>query len=192
MNFTFHPATPQRWRDIESLFGERGACGGCWCMSWRRRAADFLKHKGLGNKRAFQSLVSRDEQPGILVYDGDRPVGWCAVAPREVYLKLANSRVLAPVDNQPVWSVSCLFVDKAYRRRGISVGLLQAAVRFAGRRGAKVVEGYPVVPYTTDMPAAFAWTGLLAAFERAGFVEVARRSNSRPIMRRVCSPPATA
>lgn len=190
MKITFHPATPERWRDVETLFGERGACGGCWCMSWRRKTADFQKHKGAGNKRALKMLVNRDERPGVLAYDGDKPVGWCAVAPREVYVKLAGSRVLAPVDDQPVWSVSCLFITKPYRRRGLSVKLLQAAVAFARERGAKVVEGYPVVPYEDNMPAAFAWTGLLASFERAGFTEAARRSKARPIMRFHCDRPA--
>jgi len=117
-------------------------------------------------------------------YDG-QPVGWCAVAPREAYSFLERSRVLKPVDEKPVWSVSCLFVLRPYRRRGLSARLLRAAVEFAGRRGAKIVEGYPVEPSMEKMPDAFAWTGLPASFRRAGFKEVARRSKTRPIMRRV-------
>jgi GNAT superfamily N-acetyltransferase len=185
--YTFHPVTPERWPDLEQLFGERGACGGCWCMSWRRKTADFRQNKGSGNKRALKQIVCRDLRPGVLAYDGDKPVGWCSIAPREAYLRLESSRVLAPVDDQPVWAVSCLFVDKAYRRRGLSVELLRAAAAFAQERGALIVEGYPVVPYAKNMPAPFAWTGTLAAFERAGFLQVARRSQARPIMRFTCS-----
>jgi GNAT superfamily N-acetyltransferase len=92
--------------------------------------------------------------------------------------------VLAPVDERPVWSISCLFIAKPFRRQGVSVALIGAATKFARSRGARVVEAYPVVPYSDAMPAAFAWTGTVSAYERAGFREVARRSAARPIMRR--------
>ena len=183
---TFEPLTPERWPDLEKLFGERGACGGCWCMTWRLRRADFVKGKGAANKSAFQTLVADDVQPGVLAYAGAEPIGWCAVAPRHDYVSLGRSRVLAPVDDQPVWSISCLFVARPYRRQGVSVRLLKAAAKLAGERGARIVEGYPVEPYTDNMPAAFAWTGLVAAFHQAGFKEVLRRSKARPIMRLKC------
>jgi GNAT superfamily N-acetyltransferase len=183
---SFHALTPERWPDLEILFGERGACGGCWCMAWRLRRADFDQGKGAPNKRAFQTLVANDVRPGVLAYTGDEPIGWCAVAPRQEYVSLGRSRVLAPVDDQPVWSISCLFVARPYRRQGVSVRLLKAAAKLAAERGARIVEGYPVEPYTANMPAVFAWTGLVAAFRKAGFKEVLRRSKARPIMRLKC------
>jgi GNAT superfamily N-acetyltransferase len=126
--------------------------------------------------------------PGVLAYAEEEPVGWCAVAPRQVYVRLQKSRVLAPVDDRPVWSISCLFVARPYRRQGVSVRLIRAATEFARGQGAEVVEAYPVVPYTDAMPAAFAWTGTVSAYERAGFREAARHSDARPIMRRECGP----
>jgi GNAT superfamily N-acetyltransferase len=87
------------------------------------------------------------------------------------------------VDQQPVWSVSCLFVRNDRRRRGVSVAMLRGAVAFARRHGGQLVEGYPVVPSSATSPDLFLWTGAVTAFERAGFVEVARFSASRPIMR---------
>lgn len=186
LDLTFHPLTPERWPDLKTLFGPRGACGGCWCMTWRLRRAEFDKGKGEANERAFQTLVANNAQPGVLAYVNGAPVGWCAVAPRKDYPALGRSRVLAPVDDYPVWSITCLYVARPYRRQGMSARLLEAAVAFAGERGARVVEGYPVEPYTTDMPAAFAWTGLVSAFQKAGFSEVLRRSKTRPIMRREC------
>lgn len=87
------------------------------------------------------------------------------------------------MDDTPVWSISCLFVHKGQRKKGISVQLLRDAVDHVKSRGGKVVEGYPVEPYSEDMPAPFAWVGLASAFLAAGFKEVARRSKSRPIMR---------
>jgi GNAT superfamily N-acetyltransferase len=183
LSLTFQPLTPERWVDLEALFGERGACGGCWCMTWRLKRAEYLKQKGSGNKMAFRKIVEANDQPGILAYVDGRPAGWCAIAPREVYRFLEGSRVLAPVDERPVWSVTCLFVARPFRRAGVSVQLLKAAIAHAAGQGARIVEGYPVIPRKDPMPDAFAWTGILSAFKRAGFKEVARRSAPRPIMR---------
>ena len=180
-----HPLTPDRWGDFEVLFGERGACGGCWCMLWRLSRSAFEQNKGAGNRALMKELVDGGAAPGLLGYAGDEPVGWCAVAPREEYVALERSRVLRRVDEAPVWSVSCLFVRKDFRRQGVSVRLLKAAVDHVREQGGKVVEGYPVEPRKDDMPAAFAWTGLASAFLAAGFTECARRSDTRPIMRLV-------
>ena len=143
----------------------------------------FNANKGAGNRRFMLDLVTDGPPPGILGYLGDEPVGWCAVTARVVYPALARSRILAPVDDAPVWSVSCLFVRKDQRRKGRSVQLLRAAVEHVKAQGGTVVEGYPVEPKKDEVPAAFAWTGLAAAFLAAGFQEVARRSDTRPIMR---------
>lgn len=180
----FHPLTPDRWCDLEGLFGQRGACGGCWCMAWRLSRAEFVRQKGQQNHDAFESIVAAGGEPGILAYIDDVPVGWCAVSPRETFLALGRSRILKPVDDAPVWSISCLFVTRPLRRTGISVRLLEAAVDYVALRGGRVVEGYPVEPKQGALPDAFAWTGLQSAFRRAGFEEVARRSPTRPILRR--------
>ena len=180
---TFHPLTPQRWPDLERLFGARGACGGCWCMSWRLTRAQFDRQKGARNKAAFKNIVATGPAPGVLAYSGAEPVGWCAVAPREVHKRMENSRILAPLDDAPVWSVTCFFIARAFRRAGVSAQLLKAAVAHATKLGAKIVEGYPVEPRKDPMPEVFAWTGIRSAFDKAGFKEVARRAETRPIMR---------
>ncbi len=178
----FEPLTPERWPDLERLFGERGACGGCWCMWWRLPRSPWTAGKGEANKRAFRDIVKAGPAPGILAYSGEEPVGWCAVAPRETFPVLQRSRSLKPLDGRPVWAVTCLFVRKDWRRKGISVELLKAAARFVKQQGGHLVEGYPVATGKGHMPDAFAWTGTLAAFTAAGFDEVARRG-SRPIVR---------
>jgi len=152
-------------------------------MSWRLKSSDFNKLKGAGNKRAMKHLVDRKEQIGIIAYAGKEPVGWCAVAPREKFIRLENSKVLARIDEEKVWSITCFFIKKGFRRKGLSVELLKAVIEFGKKKRVKVLEGYPTVPYNSNIPAAFAWTGIPSAFVKAGFVEAARRSKSRPIMR---------
>lgn len=178
------PMTAVRWDDFEELFGPKGACGGCWCMLWRVPRSRFESQKGAANRAAMKALVEGGEQPGLLAYHAGRAIGWCAIAPRESYPALSRSRVLKPIDDQPCWSVSCLFVHRRFRGRGVSVQLLRAGANFVRSRGGRIIEGYPVEPKgNKPVPPAFAWTGLPAAFKAAGFTEVARRSPTRPIMR---------
>jgi len=179
----FHPLTDMRWADFEKLFGERGACGGCWCMWWRLRHSEFEKQKGDGNKRAMKQIVHSGEVPGILAYAEGNPIGWCSVAPREVFPRLERSRTLKRPDDQPVWSVVCFFIARPARRQGLTVKLLKAAIEYVATQGGKIVEGYPVEPKEGKTPDAFAWTGLASAFRKAGFREVHRPSPTRPIFR---------
>ena len=158
-------------------------------MWWRRTAAAWRAGKGEGNRRALRRLVDSGTPPGVIAYDGPDPVGWCAVAPRGEFVRLAAARTLKPIDETPVWSVTCFFVARSHRRRGVTVALLQGAAAFAARGGAKMLEGYPVEPRKGSMPDAFAWTGLPGAFRKAGFAEAARPSPSRPIMRRALRAP---
>lgn len=177
------PLIPDRWADLERLFGPRGACAGCWCMYWRLGRKLWESGKGQLNREAFQQLVLRDKPPGLLAYHGNEPVGWCSVGPREDYPTLERSRILARIDDLPVWSIVCLFVVRGSRQKGVSRQLVEGAIEFAGARGARVLEAYPIDPAKPRVADAFAWTGIASTFVRAGFQEVARRSPTRPIMR---------
>jgi len=184
MELSFKPLTIYQWGDFVSLFGERGACGGCWCMLWRLTKKQFELQKGEGNKRAMKAIVDSGEVPGILAYHNTETIGWCAIALRSFYSALSRSRILQPIDDRTCWSIACLFIEKPYRKKGVSIELLRAACEYAKSQGAELVEGYPVEPKSgKDIPAAFAWTGLPKAFIRAGFKEIVRRSPTRPIMR---------
>lgn len=183
LDVAYQPLTAERWVDLETLFGKRGACGGCWCMWWRLKRSDFNRQKGEANREALHSLVAGGQVPGILSFVDDVPVGWCGIAPRATLPALDRSRILKRVDDQPVWSVNCFFVARPFRRRGLTAGLLRAAVAYAATEAAQIVEGYPVMPRNPAMPDVFAWTGMLSAFQQTGFVEVARRSETRPIVR---------
>ncbi len=157
-------------------------------MFWRLPRSRFEAQKGTANRRALKRLVDSGAATGILAFLDGEPIGWCAFGPRHAYPVLGRSRILKPVDGRPVWSVTCLFVARPHRRRGVTVELLRAAAEHAARRGASILEGYPVEPRSGRLPDAFAWTGLPSAFRKAGFEEVARRSPTRPIMRVALQP----
>jgi GNAT superfamily N-acetyltransferase len=180
---TYHPVTPDRWVDLETLFGDGGSCAGCWCMWWRIKRAEFERQSGQGNRAALKALIDAGQIPGLLAYAAGEPVGWVSVGPREDYPVLGRSHVLKPVDDQPAWSIVCFFVAKPYRRQGLMERLIRAAVDYARQNGATIVEGYPVTPREKKVEDAEAFTGLIATFEEAGFVEAARRSERRAIMR---------
>ena len=176
------PIKRNLWTDFEELFGPNGACGGCWCMFWKLRGKAYDEARGYETRQMHKSIVDSGVATGLLAYLHGEVVGWIAVEPRESYPKLAHSRALKPVDDQPVWSVTCFFVAKRFRRLGITVELLKAAVEHVRKQGGEVVEGYPVET-RKDMPAPFIYTGTASAFEQAGFREVARRTPTRPIFR---------
>ena len=179
---TIRRATAARWGDVEALFGERGACGGCWCQFWKQSQAQYRAGKGARNRRAFRRQVEAGPVPGLIAYAGREPVGWVAVEPRAAYARLQGARNLVAVDDAPVWSAPCFFVKRGWRGRGVAARLLEAAAAHARRHGAPFLEGYPV-DSTAELGDAFLYTGAFSTFVRLGFVEVARKARTRPVMR---------
>ena len=182
------PLTPERWGDFETIFAARGCsvARGCWCMYYRRSGARGALPAGTtpaqANRAAMQALVDGGTVPGLIGYRDGVPVGWVSFAPRGEFAKLARSPVLKPVDDKPVWAIVCFVVPAAYRGQGIARTLLRAAVAYARRQGATLIEAYPV-----DKPDRAAddamWFGAKSMYDAAGFVEVARRRPQRPIVR---------
>ena len=119
-----------------------------------------------------------------MAYVDGEPAGWLAVAPREEYGGLARSRTLQPVDDLPVWSVTCFYVARAHRKKGVTVALLEAAAKYVKRKKGVALEGYPSDP-KVPWPDAYAYQGTVGAFKKAGFIEVKRVSKGRAIMRRL-------
>lgn len=178
------PLTKERWGDFERLFGPRGACAGCWCVYWKLTRKDFTAGQGEKNRNIQKEIVNKGIVPGLIAYVDGIPAGWVAVEPREHYPTLKNSNILKSPDETPVWSVSCFFVDKKYRNQGLTIELLKAAIFHVQKNGGKVVEGYPTDPKGGKRSSPlFVYTGLVSAFRKVGFIEVCRRSETRPIMR---------
>ena len=181
---TFEPLTKKNWLLFTELFGERGACGNCLCMYYRISKSDFAEGKlEDGNKNAMKDLVWSGAPTGLLgIYEG-KAIAWCAFAPREDYPKMERSRVHKRIDNEVVWSVTCFFIQKEFRRMGVSVVLLKGLIDYARKQNIKVIEAYPTIPTQETLPDSFAWIGLYKSFERAGFKVVDRTSKSRPMVR---------
>jgi GNAT superfamily N-acetyltransferase len=181
---TFEPLTKKNWNNFVNLFGIKGACGNCWCMYYRLTKSDFNEGKAdEGNKRAMKELVWQDKPTGLLGFYEGQAIAWCAFAPREDFIKLENSRVHKRIDTNPVWSIPCFFIDKNFRRQGVSVALLKGVIRYAREKGVKIIEAYPAIPTQEKLPDSFAWIGLYKSFERAGFEIADRKSKNRPMVR---------
>jgi GNAT superfamily N-acetyltransferase len=183
VNLSFKPLSESTWPDLEQLFGERGACGGCWCMTWRMSAKDYEKSKGAGNKKRLKQLVSQNEYLGILAYHEQIPIAWCSVSPKPKIFKVHNSRNLKSDDSGQVWSVICFFVCKSFRNKGVSRLLLKSAAQYARTHGAKILESYPVIKKDKNIAPVFAFTGISSIYAKAGFQEVPVKQKSRVIMR---------
>ena len=181
---TYEPLTRKNWGQFVELFGNKGACGNCWCMYYRLPKSVFNEGKmEEGNKQAMKDIVWEDKPAGILGFYDGLPIAWCAFAPREDFIKLEKSRVHKPIDDKKVWSIPCFFIDKKFRRLGVSVELLKGVITYARENGIKIIEAYPTIPTQEKLPDSFAWIGLYKSFERAGFEIVDRTSINRPMVR---------
>jgi GNAT superfamily N-acetyltransferase len=179
MKLTIRPLTPDLWPALEDLFGENGPCSRCWCTYWRIGSA-YRKRPREKNKAAFREVVRRGPPPGLLAFDGDVAVGWCQLTPRDALPWLDRTWRLKRVDDAPVWSLSCFYVRKGYRKRGVTSALIAAALDAAKRAGASALEAYPL---DANLTPSTSHTGYASTFARAGFKIVARHVPPRPIMR---------
>lgn len=171
-----HRVTPDRWQDLERLFESRGRLRGCWCMIFRAGSDGNLPMAaGPERKREMRALTCAGVPVGLLGYSDGMPVAWCSVAPRETFRGLAV--VGEPSD--PVWSVTCFYVQREFRRAGVMQQLLRAAAAEAREAGAVALEAYPVDP---DSPS-YRFGGFVPFFEREGFLEVGRLGSRRHVMR---------
>lgn len=167
------PVTPERWADMVELFGAYGASGGCWCMWFRVPSKVFSANGNTGNEAAMQDRVAAGDEPGLIAYEGGRPVGWLSVAPRREFARIETKADRGIVSEEGVWSVVCFFIAPGRRGEGIASALLAAAVEFARARGAKALEAYPI---DRDSPISNgdAYTGVRSMFSKAGFLEIGR------------------
>jgi GNAT superfamily N-acetyltransferase len=182
---TIQPLTAESWHVLEQLFGKHV---NCWCMFWRLKRTEFDTLKGEGRKAGLKRLVDNGEVPGLILSVDGKPAGWCSIGPRENYQALERSRSLKRIDLQPVWSIVCFYVDKAYRKQGLMSKLVAAAVKYAKANGAKIVEAYPIDMQSVSLKGkglsgCRGYMGIASALLENGFIEVGRASETQLILR---------
>lgn len=168
MTWETHPVTPNRFENFADVINKHRRPSHCWCLSHRLQAAEIAE-LGAGNREhAMRRLCERDHPPGVVTYRDGVPVGWCNIGPRAEITRLANSRLIRPIDDLPVWSIVCVVVRSGHRRQGVTVPLLEGAVAYAASHGAPAVEAYPVDP-SGRMDLTMAFVGTKSMFTTAGF-----------------------
>jgi predicted GNAT family acetyltransferase len=187
LNIETRELTPELWPALEQLFGSNGACGGCWCMTWRvEKGEKWEAIKGKVAKQRFKKLVTSGRAHGILAFRDGEPVGWCSFDKRTDYAKLDRAPSLACDDADQIWSIPCFFIKSGYRKQGVAGTLLSHALKAMANKDAKIAEGYPVKAYKygKSIPPAFAWTGTEPLFAKAGFKEVGRKDGGKQRVRK--------
>jgi ribosomal protein S18 acetylase RimI-like enzyme len=185
---TIVPLTPERLDDLATLFEQGGDPKWCWCAWYRVPNRNWSNATPTDNRALLAELATSCPAPGLVAYRGDRVVGWVSLGPRADYERLAHSKILAPLDDRPVWSIVCFVVGRRERGQGIARGLLASAIEHVRANGATTLEAYPTDTGGARLPSANVYKGTLSMFERAGFTVVARRqatatSTPRPIVR---------
>lgn len=175
--------TTKNWGVFEKLMGEKGGCGGCWCMSFRQSTAMQNENKFDGNKQLQKENVANKKHIGLIAFVEEEPIAWIALAPREDFVKIENARSLKRIDDKPVWSIPCFFIKKEFRRMGLSSKLIAGVIDYAKSKKIKTLEAYPAIPYDAKMPDAFLWIGVLSAFEKNGFKIVRQNGKSKAMVR---------
>ena len=192
VDLDIQPLTPARFVDLAALFEEGGDPKWCWCTYFRVRGRSWSNATATENRAELSRLTARSNAerpaPGLVAYRDGRAIGWVSLGPREDYDRLAYSKLLAPLDDAPVWSIVCFVVSRRSRGKGVASALLDAAIAYARELGATMLEAYPVDPGAGRVPAANAFKGTLSMFQRAGFEVAARRqwhdtTPERPIVR---------
>jgi GNAT superfamily N-acetyltransferase len=173
------PLTAGLWPAFAELLDQGGPAGRCWCMA-PVIGPDYRRRPPRRNQADFEAVVRQGPPPGLLALRDDIAVGWCRLAPRQTMPALDRNWRTRQVDDLAVWSFACFYVRKGQRRHGVTSALIVAGVELARAAGAPAVEAYPLDAGVS--PSATA-TGYASTFAAAGFVEVARRSPERPIMR---------
>ena len=182
------PLTPGRWDDFCAVMGANGGYCGCWCMYWRAPRSDFEGPARKKLKSRMRAIVEKGPPPGIIAYRDGEPVGWAQVGPR---LSTPNwngaRRLSAPINaddaaDPKIWAINCFVVPRAHRGSGVATALVDGAIDYAKRKRAKALDACPVEPKDKANPVSI-YHGVASIFARAGFREIARRRDDRPLMR---------
>lgn len=193
---TVVPANEAGWSDLQAIFGTRGEAAGCWCQRYKLQPREAFKSHPPAVRAERLRRQANCGNPGaaatsgLVAYLGGEPAGWCAVEPRSAYaglLRVYRTPWQGRTEDKSdagVWAVTCVLARAGYRRRGVSYALVRAAVDFARERGARAIEGYPMITRPgQDVPWGELHVGTRSIFAAAGFTEIGQPSPRRTVMR---------
>lgn len=173
MDINIRAADASTWSDFERLFESPGGPSYCWCTVWRNKS-EGGRPKGKAEKKScIQAHICSDTPSGLLAYSEGEPIAWCSVAPRESHRKLGGDE-----SKKEVWSLTCFYIKRKLRGKGIYRRLIAAAIEYARQSGAHWLEAYPV---QTDSPS-YLFMGFIPQFEEAGFHFVKSAGTRRKVM----------
>lgn len=181
-NLSFQPLSISNFGDFEYLFGEKGACEGCWCMQCRLQADEFKAGRGEANRLAMKKLVESGCTLGIIAYNDNEPIGWCSLGDQKDFSQLPKYHESQIIDDK-TWIIFCLYIRRGWRRKGVKRALLKYLIAYCKTKGAKVLESHQCNSTFSKYPDNFAWTGIEKAYKAVGFVKIDDSINKRPIMR---------
>jgi GNAT superfamily N-acetyltransferase len=167
------PVDRNNWLDFESLFQSKGGPHYCWCMPWRMTKEELKQNNSACRKDFIKQRVWSDTPIGILGYFENEAIAWCSVAPRETHQRLGGDETL-----QKVWSITCFFIKREYRKKGLVKFLIKSAENYARENGAKYLEAYPV----EESSPSYRYMGFTKTFEEMGFAFTKMAGTRRHVM----------
>jgi GNAT superfamily N-acetyltransferase len=183
VRLTFKPVTKATKDDFVAVFAGKGGPKYCWCMAWRATKAELRDTTGGAREKQILGRINDGVPVGLVGYATDEPVAWVSIAPKETFQRLGGP---APDEDEKIWSLTCMYLRRHLRHEGHAHALIDAAVKHAKKKGATVLEAYPVAP---DSPS-YRHMGFVPAFEAAGFKEVTTVGTRRHVMRLTLGPDA--
>jgi GNAT superfamily N-acetyltransferase len=184
VGYTVRALGPDTWDAFAALAEKHnGVWGGCWC-TWFHGECAAKGSGAAGSRELKQSLVRAGRAHAALVYDGDVAVGWCEYgSPEELPNIYHRKQVEADDYELPEYRLTCLFIDRDHRRKGVATAAVRGALSLIARAGGGVVEAYPQDTQGAKVSASFLYNGTRSLFEKAGFDYQRAKGKNHTVMR---------
>ena len=174
------------WPDFARLVEKNnGIWGGCWCMAFHQEGVGHSRPASQ-NRSDKECRVREGRAHATLVYDGSNAVGWCQFGPADELPRIKLKRdYLKDLSQLPDWRITCFFVDRNYRGKGIAAMALEGALHEIARLGGGTVESYPENVEGRKVSGSFLYNGTISIFERLGFHRTRKLGKTHWVVTRV-------
>jgi hypothetical protein len=183
-NFSIKALNTETWKDFERLVQKHnGVWGGCWCTAFHPKSP-LQKQSQEATKSYKEKLVKEDKAHAALVFDGDICVAWCQFGSPQELPNIYHRKEVAAKMTIPEWRITCIFVDRDYRKKDLSFVALCGALELIKSLGGGIVESYPQDTQGRKVSNSFLYNGTRQIFERAGFSYESKKGKNHCIMRK--------